>query len=479
MLRLLGQSEYGLFQLVSSVISYLGLLNFGFGSTYIRFYMRYKANNDYEKIKTLNGMFLIIFSIIGTIAVIAGIILAMNSQIVFGNQLTASEHATARILMYILTINIALTFPGIVFTSYITTHEKFIFQRLIQIIQVICQPFLILPLLLLGYGSIGMVSAITIISLGTQIATMLYGFKKLKFRFSFKEFDFILLKEMSIFTSFVFISMVIDKINWQVDKFILGHFYGTITVAIYAIAAQLSTYYIAISSAISSVFTPRIHRMITSEKGSTELNALFVKVGRVQYIILSLIATGVIFFGKQFLIIWAGIEYSESYRILMLLIIPSIVPLIQNIGIQIQQSMNKHKFRSILYLIIALLNVGVTIPLAKLYGGFGAAIGTAGAHIIGHIIIMNWYYQSKIGLDIKNFWIQIGKLSTGIIPSFIIGYIIVNNVNIDSILTLFVWGISYIIIFLISIWLLGMNEFEKNLIKKPIYSILKKLKIKN
>lgn len=38
MLRLLGQSEYGLYNLVNSVVSYLGLLSFGFGSAYIRYY---------------------------------------------------------------------------------------------------------------------------------------------------------------------------------------------------------------------------------------------------------------------------------------------------------------------------------------------------------------------------------------------------------------------------------------------------------
>ena len=72
MLRLLGQSEYGLYNLVASVVAYLGVLNFGFGSAYMRYYSRYKVKDDKEKIATLNGMFLIIFSVIGFIAVVAG-----------------------------------------------------------------------------------------------------------------------------------------------------------------------------------------------------------------------------------------------------------------------------------------------------------------------------------------------------------------------------------------------------------------------
>ena len=78
MLRLLGQNEYGLYNLVASVVSYLGVLNFGFGSAYIRFYSKYKAKKDYASIATLNGMFLIIYSVIGLIAVCAGLFLALN-----------------------------------------------------------------------------------------------------------------------------------------------------------------------------------------------------------------------------------------------------------------------------------------------------------------------------------------------------------------------------------------------------------------
>lgn len=42
MLRLLGQSEYGLYQLVYSAVSYLSLLSFGFGNSYLRYYSIYK-----------------------------------------------------------------------------------------------------------------------------------------------------------------------------------------------------------------------------------------------------------------------------------------------------------------------------------------------------------------------------------------------------------------------------------------------------
>ena len=88
LLRLLGQSEYGLYNLVSSVVSYLGVLNFGFGSAYVRYYSRYKVNEEKDEIATLNGMFLIVFSLLGLIAVIAGFILAQYTNVIFGRSYT-------------------------------------------------------------------------------------------------------------------------------------------------------------------------------------------------------------------------------------------------------------------------------------------------------------------------------------------------------------------------------------------------------
>lgn len=51
MIRALGQSEYGLYTVAASVVSYLSLFNLGFSSSYIRYYSKYKANRDEEGIK--------------------------------------------------------------------------------------------------------------------------------------------------------------------------------------------------------------------------------------------------------------------------------------------------------------------------------------------------------------------------------------------------------------------------------------------
>ena len=161
MLRLLGQSEYGLYQLVYSVVSYLSLLSLGFGSAYLRFYSQYKARKDEEGVAKLNGMFMTIFLSISIICILCGCVMVKNIHSIFGTGLTESEYNTASILMALLIVNLALTFPNSVFNCYITAQEEFVFQKMLVLLQNLLSPFLTLPLLIMGLGSIGMVSVTT------------------------------------------------------------------------------------------------------------------------------------------------------------------------------------------------------------------------------------------------------------------------------------------------------------------------------
>lgn len=478
MIRLLGQSEYGLYNLVASVVGYLGLLNFGFGHAYIRYYSRFKTEQATNEIKKLNGMFLIVFSIIGLIAIAAGLVLVSYTETIFGSELTARELSRAKILMAIMVVNIAFTFPGLVFNSHITATERFVFQKSMQVVRVIANPFLVLPILIMGYGSVGMVVVITLLNLSIEVSHVIFCFRKLKMRFSFKEFDFSLMREMAVFSSFIFINLIVNQINWNVDRFILGRFHGTISVATYSLAAQLNTYYLSISTAISNVFIPRVNQMVSARNDNRELSSLFTRVGRLQFIVLAMIFSGLVFFGKPFIHIWAGADYAESYLIALILIIPVTIPLIQNLGIEIQRAKNMHKFRSWVYLFIAIGNIAITIPLVKAFGGVGAALGTAVALVVGNILIMNWYYHYRVGLNMKYFWKQIANIIPALIIPAIIGVVLFYYVDLFDVLMLAVSGMIYALIFTASMWRWGMNAYEKELIMKPLNTLLTKFRNK-
>lgn len=478
MLRLLGQSEYGLYNLVSSVVSYLGLLSFGFGSAYIKYYSGYKANNENENIAKLNGMFMTIFSVMGVISVLAGIVLVFNTENIFGSQLTIKELSTAKILMMVMVVNIAISFPAIVFNSYVTANEKFIFQRTLQIVKIVTSPFLILPVLIMGYASVGMAIVTTILNFTIEFVNAYYCYKKININFAFKKFDSALMREIFIFSSFIFMNLVVNQINWNVDRFIVGRFRGTIAVATYSLAAQLNTYYLSFSTALSGVFIPRVNAMVSSTNDNKELSLLFAKLGRLQFILLSLIISGLIFFGMGFIKLWAGDDYHESYGIALMLIVPVTLPLLQNLGIEIQRAKNMHKFRSWVYLFIAIGNIFISIPLVKLYGGIGAAAGTAIALVIGNVFVMNWYYHKKVGLDIKLFVSELIKIFPALIIPSTVGMLMFLYMNLNDIKFLALGILVYSIVFGISMWYFGINKYERELVTVPYNRIKNKFKRK-
>ena len=454
-----------LYNISSSVIAYLSVLDFGFGSAYIRYYSKYNHSGESQKIYSLNGLFMTVFCSLGAIAFVCGILLAFNAKSLFGNGLNTEELATIKVLMLIMAFNMGISFPGSVFVSYITANERFVFQKLVNMIKTVFSPFVTLLVLFMGFRSIGMTLVVTFFSLITNFINIFYCRKKLKMCFNFKKLDFSLFKEIASFSGFIAINLIVDEINWNVDKFLLARFQGSIATAVYGVASTLNSYYRSISTSITSVFTPRVHKIINSNTNNQEISFLFTKVGRIQFMLLSLVWTGFIFFGKRFILIWSGKSYSDAYYIVILLIVPVTFSLIQGLGIEIQRAKNMHRFRSIAYGIMAIINVGISIPLCIHFSGVGVAAGTAISIIVGNIIIMNWYYYKKIGLDIPFFWKNIFKAIRGMIIPCMFGILITEKTLQCDLLFYIVLILIFVLVYVSSVYIISMNDFEKGLIK--------------
>ena len=466
LIRMLGQSEYGLYSIVYSVISYLTVMDMGFGNAIVIYTARYINQGNKEEQDRLHGMFMVIYCVIGIIVAILGVILYFNVNLLFGNSMTSTEIAEAKVMMLILTFNLAVTFPLSIFGNIVVAHEKFIISKIIKIIQIILQPMLMIPLLLMGHKAIAMVIVITIVNIFCLILNAIVAVKKLDVKIKFRGFDFKLLKEIFAYSFFIFLNQIIDKVNWSMDQFILGSISGTVATAVYAVASQLNNMYMNFSTAISGVLLPQVTKMEDNKASDKEFTEIFIKTGRLQYILMALIITGFVLFGQVFGNWWAGAGYEDSYYIACILMIPLTIPLIQNIGLSILQAKNLYKYRTIIFFFIAILNIVVSIPLAKLYGGIGAAIGTSLAIILGQCIIMNIYYNKRVGINIIEFWKNILKMSIPVVMAVTCGIIMNKLLVSNNVIILFLKIIVYTILYIVFMWKFGMNQYEKKLIWK-------------
>lgn len=474
MLRMMGQSEYGLYSLVASVVAYLTILDFGFGNAIIRYTAKFRAENRLKEQYEMFGMFLFLYSAIGIFTLLIGLCLYFNVDFLFERSMNMEELNKIRIMMLLMVFNIAITFPFSIFGSIITAYENFIFQKAINIVRIILNPIVMCVMLLMGYRAIGMVVVTTLFNILTLLINCWYCYHRLHIHVIIGRFNWTFLKEIMIYSFWIFLNAIMDRIYWSSGQFILGIYAGAKAVAIYAVAISLENIYMSFSTAISGVFLPRITSMITQKENEKSMSDLFIRTGRIQYIIMSFILIGFILFGKQFIIIWAGSDYSEAYYITLLFFVPLTIPLIQNLGITILQARNQMKFRSVSYVIIAIISLGLSVFLVRYYGGIGCALSTAFALCIGQILIMNIYYFKKVNIDIPAFWREIGKMSVVPILIGIVGYVLLNYFRIESILTLFLGIVLFSIIYLPAFWHLSMNSYERNLFLKPLKKVLKK-----
>ena len=260
------------------------------------------------------------------------------------------------------------------------------------------------------------------------------------------------------------------------DQFILGTIVGTSAVALYATAAQLNNMYLSFSTAISGVLLPKVTKMEANNASNKEFTDIFIRTGRIQYVVLALIITGFVLFGKEFIeIIWVGKEYTESYYIACILMIPLTIPLIQNVGLSILQAKNKYKYRTMIFIGIAVLNIAISIPLAKIYGGIGTALGTAISLLLGQGIILNIYYWKKIKIDIPKFWKEILKMSLPIVLVFLFGMVLHKYWVISNVLILILQITIYTGLYALFMWNFGMNNYEKDVVRKPLLKITNKI----
>ncbi len=478
MLQMLGQDEYGLYKLSSSVTSYLSLISFGIGSAIVRYLIKFRVQKDKEGEQQIFGLFNVIFWIISAITLLAGVAICLVTPFVYSASLNDTELAKMQIMIIILTTTTAISFMSTPYTSVVTSHEKFVFLQIINILTTVINPIVNIVVLLLGFKSIGMVFASLILTIVIRIVYVVYVRKAINLRPQYSKMPTYLIKEILVFSFWVFVANVVNQLYNTTDTIIIGAIpaLATVGVAIYNVGATFSTMMSSFSVGLMSVTTPKVNTLVFSNNSNSELTDLMIRIGRLQSYIVSIVCTGFIAFGQPFIALWAGEGYEDAYWVALATMIPLSIPLMQNIALSIIIAQNKHRFRSLVYLAIAIANVLGTIACVNYFGIIGAAVVTGIATVIGQGFVMNWYYWKKIGLEIPRFWKSIAKLFVIPLLMCVLTLIIKIFVDFDSWITLFAGIIVYVLVFVAANWIFVMNDYEKDIFRGPLKRVISKFK---
>jgi O-antigen/teichoic acid export membrane protein len=471
MLRSLGQSGYGLYALMGALVAYMGVLDFGIGNAIIRYVAKFRVEGDAASEGALLRVCLRIYSAIAVITLLIGAAVLPFLRTFFGATLSAAELSDARALFILMTVNLAMSFPFGAFNAVILGHERFVFHRTVALVRMLLRTGVLVVLLLLGYKALAIVVVDTCLNLGVGLLSIGYVRLALGVRSHPKRFERGFVREVVFYSLYIFVNLIVDQLFWRIGHLVLGATEGAAAVAVFAIAMQLTQYYKQFPMAVSGVFFPRITAMVVSGASEHDILALFARTARVQFLGLAFILGGFALFGREFLHLWAGPAYASAWQVAMVVMVPLTVPLVQTVGIHIQQAKNMHRFRSLLYLAIAVANALLSVLLVRYWGALGAALGTAVALVVGHIFVMNIYYHLRIGLDMKRFARMVVK---GIVPASLAA------IGVGLLLT-FVPGYSWpkliarVAVFTgiygTAMWFFGLNAYEKDLLKSALGSL--------
>lgn len=472
LLHYIGKSEYGLYQLIGSFISYFSIMDFGLTAAVVRFYSKYKAENDRVGMENILAISLRAYAVITIVLLLIGCCFYFNLTNIFAKSMTAGEITSAQNLFLLLLFNIVLTVSTMIFRAIINAHEKYLVLKGLETVQVVLQPLLVL-LLLQQYPSALSVAVVqTVLNCCLILARVYYCFCELNVTIKFHYWDSILFSCFKRLAFSVFAVTLIDQVFFKTNQVILGMISGTSAVAVYSISSLIYMNYMALSTAISGVYLPHVTEMVTNNNPVKKLSFLFIQIGRWQYYLLALFASGFIIFGKQFIEIWAGKGFEDAYWITLLIILPFTIDLIQNIGLSIMQAQNKYDFRAKVYFCMGIFNLVLAIPLAREYGGVGCAFATGLLMFIGNGLIMNWYYAKVTGLEVKEFWKQIGRISVAVAVLTVLGYWLNDIVADKNIVVYCLKILTYTFTYGVVIYVWCMNESEKEKVNRFISKVI-------
>ena len=409
LLNTIGKSEYGIYQIVGSVIAYFAAMEAPLCASVLKFYVESKVKDDVRGMENVLATGRRIFYILSVVFVIISIPSAFVLQTSFSETFSSSQITETLWMFGIMIFNLIITMNSYVYLAAINGHERLVFVKLSSIVTLIVQPIIVVLILQQYKYALVIVAVQCVLNIVMALIRRCYAVKKLNCTIKFHGFDKAVFRGMMALTLATLGVALADQIFWKSDQIILGSMIGPDIVAEYSIGSQLNAIYISVACVLGSVILPTVTKLLVNGS-SDDVSKYFARIGRYQSILVVLVLTGVVAFGQEFIVLLAGEGYQYSYIVALLLMIPYSIDLIQTCGSTILQVKNQYVYRTKMMIAISLVKIGLTIILVKIMGPIGAALSTTVVIILGNGLYLNYIYSKKIGIDLRMFITAISKI---------------------------------------------------------------------
>ena len=474
LLRMLGDTEYGIYQTVSSFVGYLVLLEFGTGTAITRNIARCRAKGaDEEEIRNNISTIWTINWIMTVVILAVAAVFYIELGNIYSKTLDAGQIEYAREIFLFAAAYLLVSFFAHMLQGILLGFEKYRIQPFITLIRIILRTMLLVVAVLFYRYSIVIAVIDATISALILIYLFWYCISVLKLRFSFSGFKSAIFKESFPLCIAIFIQTIVNQANSNVDKFVIGIRMGPEKVAVYSIGLFIYNMFSSLTTIPISMYAPQVINDVSKGMEEDELTERLIPPSRIIVLIGCTVLFGFFVSGRQFISIFYGDDYLIAWAIALIIMVPMMINMSNGILINVLDAKNKRMSRSIALLITTTANIVLTVWWINIWGIIGACLATAVCTFAGQIIIMDIYYSRVLHIRVMYMYYKSFKgillfqiISAG--AGFFVGRVIPNTV-----LSFIASGTTFLVLFFALYCKFGATDDEKEKMKSLLGRIKK------
>lgn len=465
MLKQIGVSDYGLYNLVLSFISYF-VIDFGLGGALSRFIAKYRAEGNDRKVENVLGLTLKMFFYIDLIIFSCLLICYLFISDIFRG-LTLDEIRKLKVLYIIASSFSVLSFSLKPLEGTLTAYEYFVPAKILDMIYKVGSVLLIVVALLLGGNIYILVLINGILSFITSILRYLYWHHQTKLVPNIRFNDRNEMKEIFSFSGWTFMIGLAQRFRLNLVPSILGIFSNSTQIAVFSLGMTLEAMIWTLSSALNGLFLPRVSQL-SYEKDDSSLMDLMIRVGRIQLYVFFAIFSVFFIFGEIFIVLWVGDRFRDVYFIVIALILTYVISTTMQVAVDKIYADNKVRKTAVPTFATSLIGLFASCLIACDYGAVGCASCSGVALIINQILYVR-IYKKDLGLDVTAFFKACHLRILPCLMFFVALFLmILTHFCIDSWGGLITCSTIYMVSYGIIIYFLLFNNYEKSLFKSII-----------
>lgn len=399
----LGNENYGLWILILSALGWFNFIDLGFSFVVQRNIMLALEKSDNDRINVVFSVGLVLFSFLGVVAAVCVLVLAIFPELlnISGDKSLIASFALAVLAFKVFLDFVMNTFHGF-YSAYFRTDIDAKLSSLNTIIKSILVFYFVVDMNI--YGAV----LATIIADVITHSLKVYFAKKLHpdFSFSFKLVQFSEVKEMFQFAKHLILLGVATSINKRVDPIIISYLFGLKFVALYNVVNSLVNQVESLVIAVVGVFQPVFIKMVAR---GDNMNQILKQVISINHLVVLVFYTPLAILAEDFILLWIGDEYAEVGYIAFVLGFAYICKTISRPIKSLLLAQANHKLLSVVNLVGAFTNIGLSLWFGSMWGLEGIAIATVFgffiADVVLHLVLLRKYSDLPIWPPLLKFFL--------------------------------------------------------------------------